>query len=305
MNKRNFIKRIALGGLTIGACPGAFAFLAKETPIVDTHLHLWDRSVMDYPWLSSILDRDFLVPDFQQATRGIPIKKMIFVECARKPEQYLTEIKWVEERAKEDPRIKGMVAYFPLEKGESYREEMEELAEHNIVRSIRKGVDVELLQNRQFLEGVKMMDEKGLNYDLNIQPPLMGEALGFVKKFPNMKFILNHIANPSIASGEHWETWKKELEELGKLDNVNCKVSGMITKADPSSWKVSDLHPYFDHVMESFGPDRVVYGGDWPVVLRAGSYMDWMQAFLTLTTDLSEDEKQLLYFKNAERIYKI
>ncbi|WP_114752404.1 amidohydrolase family protein [Pleomorphovibrio marinus] len=305
MDKRSFIKRAALGAMAVSLKPTAWITAGEETPIVDTHLHLWDRSVMDYPWLSGILDRDFLVKDFSQATQGIPIKKMVFVECARKPEQYLTEVKWVEERAREDQRIQGMVAYFPLEKGESYRKEMEELAGHKIVRSIRKGVDKELLQNRQFLEGAKMMDEKGLNYDLNIQPDLMKEALSFVRKFPNMQFILNHIANPSIASGQHWEIWKEQLVELSRLDNVNCKVSGMITKADPSSWKVSDLHPYFDHVMNTFGPDRVVYGGDWPVVLRAGSYMDWMQAFLTLTSDLSMDEKELLYFKNAERIYRI
>ncbi len=285
--------------------PAAWIAAREEIPIVDTHLHLWDRSVMDYPWLSGILDRDFLVKDFKDATKGANIQKMVFVECARKPEQYLKEVRWVEDKSKEDPRIKGMVAYFPLEKGRAYEREMEEICRYSLVKSVRKGVSEELLQDKQFLEGVSMMQDKGLNYDLNIQPNLMEASTSFIKKYPNIQFILNHVANPNIASGEHWEIWEKQIKELAGFDNVNCKISGMITKADPSSWKVADLHPYFEGVMESFGPERVVFGGDWPVVLRAGTYMEWMQAFLALSAALSQAEKELLYYKNAERIYRI
>ncbi len=305
MDKRGFIKSAACGVMALSLKPSLWSAAFEDVPLVDTHLHLWDRSVMDYPWLSGILDKDFLVKDYKAATKGAPIQKMVFVECARKPEQYLKEVQWVEDRSKEDPRIKGMVAYFPLEKGRSLESEMEELCGHTIVKSIRKGVNDALLLDRHFLEGVTMMQEHGLNYDLNIQPILMKASKSFIRQFPNMTFILNHIANPNIASGEHWESWKKQIHELAELENVNCKISGMITKADAASWKVADLHPYYEVVKEAFGPERVVYGGDWPVVLRAGTYMEWMQAFLALSAALSHSEKELLYFKNAERIYRI
>jgi L-fuconolactonase len=187
----------------------------------------------------------------------------------------------------------------------TYEKEMEELCGHSIVKSVRKGVNEELLQSKKFLEGVSMMQGQGLNYDLNIQPGLMKSSQSFIKRYPDMPFILNHIANPNISSGEHWESWRKQIKELAELENVNCKISGMITKADPSSWKVADLSPYFEEVMEAFGADRVVYGGDWPVVLRAGAYMDWMEAFLALSSALSKTEKEKLYYGNAERIYRI
>lgn len=273
--------------------------------LIDTHLHLWDRNVMDYPWLSPPLDRDFLPEDYKVATQNLSVSKMVFVECGRKPEQYLTEVDWVVAQAEVDARIKGMVAYFPLEKGEDGRADFEMMLERKIVRGVRRGISGDLLDDKRFLEGVNMLQRSGLSYDLNITPPQMQEALDFVNKFPNLRFILNHICNPNILTGEFFQEWKKYMSEFGRLDHVACKVSGVITKADPAAWRVEDLKPYVHHVLEAFTPDRVVFGGDWPVVLRAGSYEAWANAFFKLTTSLSQDDKQKLYYKNAERIYRI
>lgn len=259
---------------------------------------------MEYPWLSPPLDRDFLPADYRQATVGLPISKMVFVECGRIPEQYLKEVDWVVEQTKIDPRIKGMVAYFPLENGNKSQSDFEKMLERGIVRSIRRGVTAELMQSKSFLEGVALMDRFGLNYDLNISPAQMGDALGFVRKFPNIQFILNHICNPSIRSGE-MEPWKKYMKLFAELDHVTCKISGMITKADPISWDISDLRPYSGHVLEVFSPDRMVFGGDWPVVTRAGTYQQWMSVFLNVTDSLSLAERNKVYHENAERIYRI
>ncbi|HSI75470.1 MAG TPA: amidohydrolase family protein [Lunatimonas sp.] len=308
MDKRSFIKTCLVGGLAVSAFPrslvGAVGKNDSFIPIVDTHLHLWDRGLMEYPWLSPPLDRNFLPSDYKEATDGLPISKMVFVECGRIPEQYLVEIDWVVQQAKIDPRIMGMVAYFPLEKGNKGQADLEQLLERKIVRSIRRGVNAELMKDRSFLEGVALMDRFGLNYDLNISPPQMEDALVFVRKFPNIQFILNHICNPSIKDGE-WESWKKGMTLFAELDHVTCKISGMITKTDPAHWEISDLKPYADHILEVFSPDKMVFGGDWPVVTRAGTFKQWMSAFLELTVDLTVAEKEKIYHENAERIYRI
>jgi L-fuconolactonase len=191
-----------------------------------------------------------------------------------------------------------------LENGKKRQADMEKMLERHIVRSIRRGVTADLMKNKTFLEGVELMDRFGLNYDLNISPPQMEDALVFVRKFPNIQFVLNHICNPSIRSGE-LDPWKKYMKLFSELDHVTCKISGMITKADSSDWNIVDLKPYSDHILEVFSVDRLVFGGDWPVVTRAGTYKQWMTAFLSLTDDLSSTEKKKIYSQNAERIYRI
>ncbi|MFC4873748.1 amidohydrolase family protein [Negadavirga shengliensis] len=312
MDKRTFLKTGALSALGLGLVPQGVLSLSRfkshqEIPVTDTHLHLWDLSKMDYPWLKDAgapLERNFLLPDYHRAIKGTPVSKMVFVECARLPEQYLQEVDWVTEQAQRDKRIKGMVAYFPLEKGKESQKDLETLTERKIVRGIRKGVSSELMADSGFCKAVKMLSGLELSYDLNISAPLMKDALDFVKKFPDLLFVLDHVGNPDIKGGQFTE-WAKYMSAFSELDNVTCKISGMITKADPRNDRVDDLLPYFDHVMTSFGTNRVIYGGDWPVVLRAGSYHKWISTFLKLCKNLSIDEKRKLYYLNAERIYRI
>ncbi|MCC5939031.1 MAG: amidohydrolase family protein [Lunatimonas sp.] len=308
MNRRDFLTSVSIMGAGMTAVSGIPAWskvIENRIPIVDTHLHLWDRSAMDYPWLSGVLDRDFFPKDFQEASKSLPVSKMVFVECGRRPEQYLTEVDWVISQAKQDPRIRGMVAYFPLERGLEAEKEMEQLVSRGIVKGIRRGVSEELLESTDFLQGVKLMGIHGLSYDLNITPPLMGPALDFVRRFPQLTFVLNHIANPDIKGGAQFDHWKRYMSHFGKLDHVVCKVSGLITKADPQSWTSEDLKPYMEQVFAAFDAERLVFGGDWPVVLRAGSYMQWAEVFFEYTDQLSDEEKADIFHRNAERIYRI
>lgn len=308
MDKRAFIKNgiLAAGGISlqpwIPFSPSGKSNAAL--PIVDTHLHLWDLDELDYPWLqgeNNALGRNFLLPDFNEASAGMPISKMVFIECARLPEQYLQEVAWVEKQAHKDPRISGMVAYFPLEKGNAVKKAFEELKERKIVRGIRKSL---MADHPEFISGMEMMSQSDLSYDLNVNTSQMDAALKLVRRFHHQTFILNHIGNPDIK-GEDWKIWDHKMKSFATLENVNCKISGLITKANPQSWTIDDLLPYFNTVISTFGPDRIVFGGDWPVVLRAGTYRGWMKTFIELASTLSENEKKKLYYLNAERIYKI
>jgi L-fuconolactonase len=310
MHRRDFIKK---GGLACSALvlqEGSSFFMREpfsgddKCPTIDTHLHLWDLDHLDYPWLKDAknpLSRNFLLADYHKATAGLSIEKMVFVECGRNPEQYLMEVDWVKGIREKDHRIAGMVAYFPLEKGNSGINAMETLAERNIVKGIRKGF---MPGNSGFLEGISLLKNFGWSYDLNIGPADLPAAFEFAKSYPDQVIVLDHIANPDIRNND-WKTWEKAITPFSSLENVKCKISGMLTKTDPSKSGIGQMEPYFNTVLEVFGIDRVVFGGDWPVLLRAASYPDWKKAFDTLASHLTVNERSKLYQLNATTIYRL
>lgn len=304
MDRRSFLKK---GGLIGGALslPRYAPFIIDENlPIIDTHLHLWDLDRLDYPWLKNpknILSRNFLLKDYHAATQGCPIEKMVFVECGRDPSQYLEEVDWVIGVREKDNRIAGMVAYFPLEKGEEGMKEMEILAERDIVRGIRKAF---MPEHSGFNAGIQLLKKMGFSYDLNIRPAELPAAYSFAKANPDLVIILDHIANPDIGNMDH-KDWSKAISPFSSLDNVSCKISGMLTKTNPSRDPLDQMRPYFNTVLEVFGIDRVIFGGDWPVLLRAASYQDWIRDFYALSKTLTPSEKRKLYNQNARSVYRV
>ncbi|EPR66747.1 amidohydrolase family protein [Cyclobacterium qasimii] len=310
MDRRSFIKK---GGLACGALtlPDGLPFFIneqddkyKKIPLIDTHLHLWDLNHLDYPWLQNPenpLSRNFLLADYQDATAGLPIEKMVFVECARDPAQYLQEVDWVKGIQEKAPRISGMVAYFPLEKGVSGTKEMEVMGERKIVKGIRKAF---MPGHQGFMAGIKLLGQFNWSYDLNIRTKDLPAAFEFAKSNPNLVIILDHIANPAIGDND-WEVWKNAISPFSSLQNVSCKISGMLTKTDLNVGSIEQMKPYFNTVLEVFGIDRVLFGGDWPVLLRAASYQEWIKDFYILTQDLTLNEKKKLYYRNATSIYRL
>ncbi|CAN5376661.1 amidohydrolase [soil metagenome] len=312
MQRRHFLQTSFTKGLGILLAPNLLKgnltpdFHLDQVEIIDTHLHLWDLQKLHYPWLenrNSPISRNFLISDFKEATEKLLVKKMVFVECGRAPEQYLQEVDWVIEKSKEDKRIKGMVAFLPLEKGQKIIPEMEELITRSIVRGIRCGVNKEVIENADFIKGLQLLPKYHLCFDLNVSPALLPQAISLVKKCPDTTFILDHLANPNIKDNE-FSFWKNNITRLAELENVKCKVSGIITKAAPD-WKPDDLKPYVDYALQVFSINRVMFGGDWPVVLLAGSYKDWYSALVSVVSGLNPDEKKKLFYANAERFYRI
>ena len=313
MQRRAFIKTGLLTGM--GSCmaaPGAFASFQQwlpdvSIPVTDTHMHIWDLEKLHYPWLeerTSPISKNFLITDYQQATEGCHIEKMVFVECGRAPGQYLEEVDWVIEQSGKDPRIQGIVAYLPIEKGEGGVPELETLVSRKMVRGIRHGFNKELAGNSDFVQGLQLLPQYNLSFDLNITPPLMPDAIAVVRQCPDTTFILDHLCNPNIRDKE-MEDWKKYLIQLAALENTYCKVSGLITKADREHWTADDIRPYVLFAMETFGIDRVLFGGDWPVVLLAGSYQDWLAALQSIAADFSKNEQKKLFSRNAEKVYRL
>ena len=125
-----------------------------------------------------------------------------------------------------------------------------------------------------------------------------------VEQCPDIAFVLDHIGKPGIRDGL-LEPWKQQIKQLAAHENVWCKLSGMVTEADHEAWSVEDLKPYVDHVIDCFGVDRLMYGGDWPVVKLASSYQRWFETIRALTANWSEAETQKVFYDNAIRFYRL
>lgn len=278
-------------------------------PIVDTHVHLWDPDRLRYPWLGDVaaIRKPYLVDDLRAATGAVDVESFVFVECDVHPDERIAEVEWVTSLAKDEPRIRGIVASAPLEKGEGARPVLETLSENVLVKGIRRLIQAESLDfciQPGFIKGVQMLADYDLSFDICIVHRQLANVIEFVKQCPNNLFILDHIGKPDIKN-DVWMPWKHEIETISEIPNVYCKVSGVATSADFETWKPADLKPYIDHVIECFGYDRVVYGGDWPVSTQAIDYPQWVETLEWAVDGSSDDEMRKLFRENAIRFYRL
>ena len=279
-------------------------------PIVDTHLHLWNPEYLRYPWLDGIplLNQQYLPEGYSAATASLNIERMVFLQCEVDFLQALDEANWVTQLAQSDPRIEGIIPWAPLEKGRAARPNLETLAQNKLVKGIRRIIqfepDPEFCLQRDFIEGVWMLPEFGFSFDICINHSQMANTLKFVRQCPEVSMILDHIGKPDIRH-QVFEPWKTYLKEFAALPNVRCKMSGLVVEADMEKWTKEDLRPYIDHVLDCFGFDRVMFGGDWPVVLQASTYAHWVETLQWAVAGCSDEERRKLFHDNAIEFYRL
>ena len=279
-------------------------------PIVDTHLHLWDPNNLRYAWLDGIplLNQKYLPEGYQADTASLNVEKMVFLQCEVDFAQALDEAAWVTSLAKTDPRIEAIVPWAPLEMGRAARPDLETLAENKLVKGIRRIIqfepDPEFCLQPGFIEGVRMLPEFGFSFDICINHSQMANTLKFVRQCPEVSFILDHIGKPDIRY-QVFEPWKTHMKEFAALPNVYCKMSGLVVEADMEKWTKEDLRPYIDHVLDCFGFDRMMFGGDWPVVLQASTYARWVETLEWAVAGCSDEERRKLFHDNAIEFYRL
>ncbi len=279
-------------------------------PIVDAHLHLWDPSRLEYGWLAELppiagahgfaeLDRD----------RGPhEIESAIFVQSDCQAEQDEAEVEWVSGLARNEPRLAGIVAGIRIERGAEARPQLARYAQNPLVKGVRRLIqaerDVRFCLSDPFLAGVRLLADFGFSFDLCIRHHQLASATELVHAVPEVSFVLDHLAKPDVR-GRRIEPWKTDLAALARAPNVSCKLSGLVTAADPTRWRRSELEPYVGHALECFGPQRLLFGSDWPVVRLAATYALWVETVDTLLIDLSADERELVWRANARRVYRL
>jgi L-fuconolactonase len=281
-----------------------------DFPIVDTHLHVWDTNRLRYPWLDGIplLNKPYLLAEYKRACGPVQVEKMIFLQCECDFSQFMQEVGLVTQLAREDARLQGIVPWAPLEKGDGAQADIEKLASNPLIKGIRRIIqfepDIEFCLRHDFVKGVQSLENFGLHFEICISHIQMKNTIKLVQQCPNVRFILDHIGKPDIKN-HVLDPWRQEIKTLSEMPNVWCKISGLVTEADHQKWTKEDLKPYIDHVIESFGFDRVMYGGDWPVAYQATEYPRWVETLEWAVSGCSDTELRKLFRDNAIKFYGV
>jgi L-fuconolactonase len=238
----------------------------------------------------------------------VQVEKMVFLQCEADFAQFREEAAWVTSLAQQDPRIAGIVPWAPLEKGDAARPELEKFAENKLIKGVRRIIqfepDIEFCLRPDFVQGVQALPEYGFSFDICISHIQLANTVKLVAQCPDVQFILDHIGKPDIKH-QVFEPWRTEITTLASLPNVWCKISGLVTEADHQRWTQEDLKPYIGHVIDSFGFDRVMYGGDWPVAYQATTYPRWVETLEWAVQGCSEHDLRRLFRDNASKFYRL
>jgi L-fuconolactonase len=280
-------------------------------PMIDAHVHLWNPTRYRMPWLDELpsLNRTFGSDDYLKATAGLQIEGMIYIEVLTEPAYSLLEARDIAALSKQNPLLRGIVAWAPLEYGDRVRYYLEELRKLGPqIKGVRRinehELDPAFVLQPDFIRGVQLLPEFGFTCDLSCTHVQLGETVELVRRCPQTHFILDHIGKPNVR-GEEFESWAKELRDMASLPNVVCKISGVVTEADRATWTIEQIKPYVRHVVESFGENRIVFGSDWPVATLATDYRRWVNTLDEITADLSTDQKRKLWAENAKKFYRL
>jgi L-fuconolactonase len=275
-------------------------------PVIDSHHHFWNYTDADYGWIPpewSVIRRDFLPEDLLKEIAAVGVDGVISVQAR----QSLVETDWLLGFAAKHAFIRGVVGWLPLI-DPAIEAHLDRYAGQPKLRALRHVLQAEAdddyMLREDFNRGITALTRRGLAYDILILEKHLPNTIAFVDRHPSQVFVVDHIAKPRIGAGE-LEPWAKNIRELARRPNVSCKLSGMVTEADVRTWTPVQLQPYFDVVIEAFGPSRLLFGTDWPVCLAGVSYARWMQTVETALRTMSENERAAVLGDNAQRIYRL
>jgi len=288
-------------------CDRLTRIVSKDTgrmPIIDAHHHLWRYTKAEYGWIDEsmeVLRRDFLAEDLKEAMRSAGVDGTVVVQAR----QTMEETRWLLDLAEANPEIRGVTGWAPIA-GADFPAVMEEFEGRTKLKGLRHVIQAEKDENyilrEDFNAGIRALDGSGLVYEILIYERHLPQTIEFVDRHPKQLFVLDHVAKPLIAAGLV-EPWATRMRELAERENVWCKLSGMVTEADWTSWSPEKLKPYMDAAVEAFGPGRLLAGSDWPVCLVACSYERWWQVLREYFAGFSEQERASIFGGNATEVY--
>jgi L-fuconolactonase len=273
--------------------------------ILDAHVHFWDPGSRRYAWLDEhpSLLRRFGPHDYDSGAH--PVHGMIFVQADCEADEALGEARWVADLAEVDPRVVGIVAYAPVHLGAGARTAVAAAAQPRVVgvRRLLQDEPAHLLRDRALAEGVRLLADHGLPFDLCVRHHQLRAATALVAACPDVTFVLDHLGKPPVAAGEI-ASWRDDLARLATNGNVFCKLSGLTTEAAPD-WRREDIRPYLDVALDLFGPQRCMLGSDWPVSTLATTVEAWFDLVLESVAGLSPDEREAVRHGTASSVYDV
>lgn len=270
--------------------------------MIDSHQHFWTFDPKLYPWIDgdlAPLGRDFLPADLAPMLAQASITGTVAVQARQDREETL----WLLELADANPWILGVVGWVDLRSGDVAGELA--AVQHPKLRGIRhvlQDESPEFLLDEAFRNGVGQLAAAGLTYDLLVFPQHLPNSLILCEDNLELWMVIDHCAKPGIKAGV-LRPWAEDIRRLAELPNVLCKVSGLVTEANWQGWVAEDFKVYLDTVFEAFGPERLMFGSDWPVCTVAGAYPQVFELIAEYTQQLSEDQRAAVFGGNAQRFY--
>jgi L-fuconolactonase len=274
--------------------------------VVDCHHHFWRYSPAEYGWIDdhmAAIRRDFLPADLQREMAVAGVDAVVSVQAR----QSVEETRWLLDLATQNPFIAGVVGWVPLV-SPSLEADMAQFAAHPKLVAVRHVLqdepDPRFMLRADFQAGIRALRAYNLTYDILIYHRHLPQTIELVDLHPAQAFVIDHMAKPAIKQ-RTVEPWARGMRELARRPHVCCKLSGMVTEIGRPHWTVTDLRPYFNVVLEAFGPERVLFGSDWPVCLVACGYARWMEIVQELIAPLSSAERAAILGDNARRVYRL
>lgn len=273
---------------------------------IDAHQHFWIYNETEYAWLDdsmAALRRDFLPPDLKPELSAHGFDGSIVVQTR----QTLEETRWLLEIAGHNESILGVVGWVNL-RSPDIRSQLKALTANPKLVGVRHIVQSEpddrFLLRPDFMRGISALEEFDLAYDILIYTKHLPIAAEFVQRFPRQRFVLDHLAKPPIKSGEI-DVWANGIRALAGFPNVFCKLSGLVTEANWQHWTPAHIKPYLDVAFQSFGPERLMIGSDWPVCLVAASYKRVVEIVKHYIRDLPPESQAAVLGGNAQRFWRL
>jgi len=274
--------------------------------IVDAHHHLWDLTVRDQAWTADLpaLRRSFLLSDLEPLAAAAGVSATVLVQTIHA----VDETPEMLALAETSDLVAGVVGWTDVTVpnfGERLSELLSGTGGRRLVgirHQVQELPDGGWLTEADTLRGLRQLASAGLAFDLIVRADQLPDCVAAARAVPDLRFVLDHLGKPRIAAGER-EPWASDIRALAELPNVTCKLSGMVTEADVERWTVADLRPYSDLVLAAFGPDRVMFGSDWPVSTLGAGYPQVVETTMQLTSELSEAEREAVFGGTATRVY--
>jgi L-fuconolactonase len=293
-------------------------------PIVDTHQHLWDLEKLRLAWLTGAgpIHRSFVLKDYAEATRGLPVAKAVYMEVDVDPSQLDAEADYVLDicRRGDAPTCAAVIGGRPADP--KFRRYITRFKGSPYIKGIRqilpgpreKGP---FFLEKPFLDGIHLLGELRMSFDICTQPSSLPDAAKLVDRCPDTRFVLDHCGNADVKwiqaarkdkSGEaagRLDQWRRGVAEMARRKSVVCKISGIIASVPKEGWGPDDLAPIIDHCLDSFGPDRVMFASDWPVCTLGAPLRVWVDTLRQIVRDRSLEDRRKLWGANAMAFYSL
>jgi predicted TIM-barrel fold metal-dependent hydrolase len=313
LSRRRFLQYAALA--SAAALPHARAAAGQPAapptpPLVDTHLHLWDLERFELPWIEKDgpLNRSFLLSDYLAAADRLNIQQCVYMEVDVRPDQQSAEIEYITSLCQQEGPLAAMVVSGrPAEDG--FAAYLRRHAENPYIRGLRQVLHTPAtprgyMLERAFVRGIRLLGEAGWHFELCLRPGELADAAKLADLCPDTRFVLDHCGNASVLE-KNLDPWRRDLARLAEREHVSAKISGIIASGTMGRWSIENLAPIIDHTLDCFGPDRVVFGSDWPVCTLAASLRKWVEALYAIVRRRGDAEQRKLFSENARRIYRL